>query len=167
MKPHVLAFALVVLAMPAHADKAKVAIFDFELIDTSLEGELAGPKSAEQTRLAGLAVVLRQRLGASDRYAVVDIAPVAKAAHDQNLQACGQCDAKMAREIGADLAMTGTVQKVSNLILNINIYIRDARSGAVVDAMSADIRGNTDESWSHGLNWLVRNKLLAPPEAPK
>ena len=150
------------LATPAFAEKAKVAIFDFELIDTSLEGELTGPKSAEQARLATLAVTLREKLAASDRYTVIDTAPVAAAAHAQNLQACGQCDAKLAREVGADLAMTGTVQKVSNLILNINIYIRDAKSGTVVDAMSADIRGNTDESWSHGLNWLVRNKLLAP-----
>ena len=150
------------LASPACAQKAKVAIFDFELVDTSLEGELTGAKSAEQARLAGMAVALRQKLGASDRYDVVDIAPVAAHARAQNLQACGRCDASMARELGADLAMTGTVQKVSNLILNINIYIRDANSGAVIDAMSADIRGNTDESWSRGLNWLVRNKLLAP-----
>ena len=62
----------------------------------------------------------------------------------------------------AELAITGTVQKVSNLILNINIYVRDASSGATIAAMSADMRGNTDKSWSRTLDWLVRNRLLAP-----
>jgi Protein of unknown function (DUF2380) len=66
------------------------------------------------------------------------------------------------QRIGAELAITGTVQKVSNLILNMNIYVRDASTGATIAAMSADMRGNTDESWSRTLDWLVRNRLLAP-----
>jgi hypothetical protein len=28
--------------------------------------------------------------------------------------------------------------------------------------MNADMRGNTDESWRRTLDWLVRNRLLAP-----
>jgi Protein of unknown function (DUF2380) len=43
-----------------------------------------------------------------------------------------------------------------------NIYVRDASSGATIAAMSADMRGNTDESWSRTLDRLVRNRLLAP-----
>jgi hypothetical protein len=62
----------------------------------------------------------------------------------------------------AELTITGTVQKVANLILNMNIYVRDASSGATIAAMSADMRGNTDETWSRALDWLVRNRLLAP-----
>jgi hypothetical protein len=86
---------------------------------------------------------------------------VAAAAHASNLQACGGCDAQLARQVGADLAITGTVQKVSNLILNMTIYIRDAASGRPLTAMNADFRGNTDESWSRTLDWLVRNRLLS------
>jgi hypothetical protein len=32
----------------------------------------------------------------------------------------------------------------------------------VVAAMSADLRGNTDESWSRAMSYLIRNRLLAP-----
>jgi hypothetical protein len=71
---------------------------------------------------------------------------------------CGGCDIRLGRRIGA--AITGTVQKVSNLTLNMNIYVRDASSGATIAAMSADMR--TDETWSRALDWLVRNRLLAP-----
>jgi hypothetical protein len=138
------------------------AAFDFELIDTSLEGETNGPRADEQARLIRLSDQLRRRLVESGRFTLLDIAPVASEARANNLQACGGCDTRLARRLGAELAITGTVQKVSNLILNVNIYVRDVSSGATIAAMSADMRGNTDESWSRTLDWLVRNRLLAP-----
>jgi len=139
-----------------------VAVFDFELIDTSLEGAIRGARADEQERLARLSDQLRQLLRDSGRFSFVDITPIASEAQASNLQACGGCDMRLARRIGAELAITGTVQKVSNLILNMNIYVRDASSGATIVAMSADMRGNTDETWSRTLDWLVRNRLLAP-----
>ena len=105
---------------------------------------------------------LRELLRDSCRFSLVDITSIASEAQASNLQACGGCDVQLARRIGAELAITGTVQKVSNLILNMNIYVRDVSSGATIAAMSADMRGNTDESWSRTLDWLVRNRLLAP-----
>jgi hypothetical protein len=152
-------------ALAATAEPMRVAVFDFELIDTSLEGEMQGTNPEEKARLAKLAPVLREKLAASDRYVVVDTAPVSDRAHAQNLQACGGCDATLAHEAGADIALTGTVQKVSNLILNINVYLRDAKDDRLLQSMSADFRGNTDESWSRALNYLIRNKLLAEPAA--
>jgi hypothetical protein len=137
-----------------------VAVFDFELIDTSLEGAIRGARPDEQERIARLSDQLRQLLRDSGRFSLVDITPIAREAQASNLQACGGCDMHLARRIGAELAITGTVQKVSNLILNMNI--RDVSSGATTAAMSADMRGNTDETWSRTLDWLVRNRLLAP-----
>jgi Protein of unknown function (DUF2380) len=153
----------VLIVAPCASSRAQtIAAFDFELIDTSLEGETNGPRADEQVRLVRLSDQLRQRLAESGRFTVLDIAPVASEARGSNLQACGGCDASLARRIGAELAITGTVQKVSNLILNMNIYVRDVSSGATIAAMSADMRGNTDESWTRTLDWLVRNRLLAP-----
>jgi len=153
--------ALMLHAGPTAAQRA-LAVFDFELIDTSLEGELNGPRRDEQVRLANTTDQLRRRLAESGRFVVLEIAPVAAQARASNLQACGGCDTRLAKTIGAELAVTGTVQKVSNLILNMNIYIRDVQSGELVAAMSADLRGNTDESWARTLDWLLRNRLLAP-----
>ena len=84
------------------------------------------------------------------------------AAHGSNLQACGGCDVRYADQIGADLVLTGVVQKVSNLILIMNIYMRDVHTGRLVVAMNADMRGNTDESWSRVTSYLVHDRLLAP-----
>jgi len=52
------------------------------------------------------------------------------------------------------------VKKVSNLILVINLYVRDAATEKVIMAFSVDVRGNTDKSWSRGVSYIVRNRLL-------
>lgn len=159
----VLASAMAVVAAlgSAAAAERKVAVFDFELVDSSLEGE-RGMRADEQARLAAIGERLRQKLAKTGRFEVLDIAPVNAEAHAVHLQSCGGCDLRLARKLGAELAVTGVVQKVSNLILNINVYVRDTASGQLVAAASADIRGNTDESWTRGIDWLLRNRLLTP-----
>jgi hypothetical protein len=138
------------------------AIFEFELTDTSRDNQLAPPDAEHQARLAMVSERLRTRLSESGRFTVADIAPVAREARASNLQSCGGCDVSLANRIGADLAITGLVRKVSNLILNMMIFVRDAKTGDNVAVAQADMRGDTDESWNRTLDWLVRNRLLAP-----
>src|SRR5262245_17339814 len=114
------------------ADPPKLAVFDFEMIDSSLDGEVHGRRRDEQERLARVGDQIRKELAESGKFQIVDIAPVNAAAHQSNLQACGGCDAKLAQQLGADLYIAGVVQKVSNLILNINVYLRDAQTGRLV-----------------------------------
>jgi hypothetical protein len=45
-----------------------------------------------------------------------------------------------------------------------NIYIRDVSSGGTIAAMSADMRGNTDESWSR--KHEAREQLIAVAKRP-
>ncbi len=143
------------------AEPRRVVVFDFELIDTSLEGEVSGTRPDQERRLAMIGDQLRRLLADSGRYLVVDHAPAAaRIAEVGYLRACNGCEAAIARELGAELAITGTVQKVSNLILNINLYVRDSTTAARLRAISVDIRGNTDQTWSRGLSYLVRNRLL-------
>jgi hypothetical protein len=146
----------------AQARPLRAAIFDFELIDTSLEGATNGPRADETARLVRLGDQLRMLVTNSGKFEVVDIAPVRAETHQANLQACGGCDADFAQKLGAEVSITGTVQKVSNLILNINLYARVVATKEPLVAMSVDIRGNTDESWSHGLDYLVRTRFLPP-----
>ncbi|MCQ8783156.1 DUF3280 domain-containing protein [Mangrovibrevibacter kandeliae] len=157
--------AAVLLCGPALAAERKVAVFDFELNDTSLDGQMRGVQPAETARLERLAPALVAKFDAEPGFAAVDTAPVEKRAASQHLQACGGCDVTLAKSVGADLAVTGEVQKVSNLILNINVYVRDTGTGKKVAGGSADIRGNTDESWSRGIDYLYRNVLKKQLEA--
>jgi Protein of unknown function (DUF2380) len=152
-----LGFALA-WAAPSRANE-KAAVFEFEFIDSSLDGELLGMTAEEKARMAKMAPMARELL-AKYGYDSVDIASVAEKAKNANLQSCGFCDAAMAKELGASVAVTGTVQKVSNLILNINLYFRDAETNKYVKIGSVDIRGNTDDSWFRGLKYLVKNRLF-------
>jgi Protein of unknown function (DUF2380) len=60
---------------------------------------------------------------------------------------CNGCKRDFGRKAGADWAAWGTVQKVSNLILNINVYMENVPATKMEFVKSVDIRGNTDESW--------------------
>lgn len=165
-----LRFALVlffsVVATASMAGPPRAVVFSFELIDTSLTGEMRGVNKAETARLDRMAPELREKLAATGRYEIIPLTPEAEAASKAaNLQSCGGCDVAIARKLGADVSITGTVQKVSELILNINIYIRDVKTGKLLNALSVDIRDNTDLSWSRGLDYLIRNRLPEPPPA--
>ena len=73
---------------------------------------------------------------------------------------CNGCELDLARELGAQQVAYGWVQKVSNLILNVNLVFEDATTGQVLRAGSVDIRGNTDESWTRGLRYLIAEQLF-------
>src|SRR6266436_4299795 len=110
----VVALLTLMISVPARADPPRLAVFDFELVDTSLQGEVNGPRADEHDRLMRVGDQLRKELAKSGRFRLLDISTVNAAAHGSNLQACGGCDVKYAQQLGADLAMTGVVQKVSN-----------------------------------------------------
>jgi hypothetical protein len=137
----------------------KIAVFGFELVDTSLDGQFNGKNPDEQRRLAALKPRVDAFFAGDGDIRPVDISPVQKAAEAQNLQACGGCDLRLAQSVGAALSLTGTVQKISNLILNINMVVRDVATGRVVAAGNADIRSNSDLSWFKGVDWLLRNRI--------
>jgi len=160
----ILIFALTAFAVLGTAtlgkasEKQKVAFFGFELINTSPE-----PTSdAEKRRLAALGETFVQLLRESGRYEVLALpeALQTKIAQSAKITGCNGCQIDWAREAGADLAAWGTVQKVSNLILNENVYMDSVKDGGQFFGRSVDIRGNTDESWERGIRYLVRNYLL-------
>jgi len=138
----------------ANAKVLRAAIFDFSFDDTSLQAQMSGLSAGDLSRLKQLNAQLRTLLTESGRYQPVDMAPVEAEARASNLDACGGCAITMARKVGAQVAVTGLVQKVSNLILNINVTIADVATRQVLAAQSVDIRGDTDESWTRGLNFL-------------
>lgn len=143
---------------PARADPPAAAVFPLELDDTSLQGELRGHDADDLARLARLDAQLRAALAGSGRYTVL---AASRAPDAMTLRTCNGCETAPARDMHAQLAVTGWVQKVSNLILNVNIVVRDVATGQTLQAGSVDIRGDTDESWTRGLAYLLRYRILA------
>ena len=52
------------------------------------------------------------------------------------------------------------VHEISNLILNINLQVREVATGRLIQAGTVDIRGNTDESWRRGLRYLLERRIF-------
>jgi hypothetical protein len=160
MRLTALAAAFLSLALPAMA-KDRVALLPFEFMNTSLEPT----RPDEVERLVMLDAVVAQRMAEAD-LEVVDPQPVAeRVAALSSLRSCNGCDLVFGRDLGADFVAVGWVQKVSNLILNLNLQVRDVRSGATVAVGSVDIRGNTDESWRRGALYLLERRILPPGRA--
>jgi hypothetical protein len=140
----IICLAMLVATSSLAGEPRKAAVFDFELIDTSLEGEKRGVDPAETARLLKISELLRDMLAKSGRFVIVPTAPAARQIADAGyIRSCNGCDARIASELGADLAITGHVQKISTLILNITIQVRDAGTGEVLRSVNADIRGNS------------------------
>jgi hypothetical protein len=142
----------------AHAEPLKAAVFDFQLANLGAQS----PTDADRARLGPLTDLLRQQLQESGRYQIVSIDAVkAEVEKGSDLRKCGGCAEDYARKLKADVAITGEIQKVSNLILNINVYVKDLKADAPEQAYSVDIRGNNDTSFNRGVKYLVRNNI--PP----
>jgi Protein of unknown function (DUF2380) len=138
----------------------KAAIFPFELIDVSLQGEYVGAQSGEAKRLLLATEELRNLAARDAGYEVVDLSAL-KAEIDKSgpFHKCDGCETGIARQAGAGVAVTGTVRKISNLVLVVHIYVRDVASGRVNKVHRVELRGNTDETWLRGVRRLVREHV--------
>ncbi len=144
-------------AIPQATPARALLMLDFELIDSASDTPFPG----KQERLAMISQRLREAFVREALYAPVDRAPVepliAAARARENLLDCHGCERDIARAAGAERVLLGWVQRVSELILNINIEVRRVDNGEVVLAKSVDLRGNNDQSWQRGIDFMVRD----------
>lgn len=153
-----LAGAAMVFAPPAaSADPIEVAVFDFQFA----RGTPVEPTEEDRARLKRTSDTFRKLLQDSGRYRLVPTDAVREeVAKTADLRACGGCADTFGEKVGAAATFVGEVQKVSNLILNMNVYYKPLGSNTRERAYSVDLRGNTDESFDRGIKYLVKNRLL-------
>jgi hypothetical protein len=136
----------------------KLAIFDFELDDTS-----AAPSGTQSdlTELASTTEAVRQLLTQSGRYLVVPIGGADKdAVKSRTLRECGGCDANIALELGADQSLVGVIGRISRTEYTVSFALRDARTGGIVAGGNSGLRMGANYSWSRGAARLIRDQLL-------
>ena len=135
------------------------AVMDFELIDEMRDYETEDANAAQQRRLVLISDALRREFAQRGMYRTVDNNASAKLIADQkarqDLRNCNGCEFDIGRALGADVVIIGWVQKVSNLILNINIEVKDVASGKSLYTKSVDLRSNSDNSWLRGIRYMV------------
>ena len=147
-------------AAPSNSVKS-VALLNVEFLND--HADLEPTTDAERARLASIGSLFKAKLEASGRYKFVSIPADAagKIAAGPEIGACGGCEFDYGKQLGAEHAAWIVVQKVSDLILNINVYMGDVTARKLAFVHSVDIRGDTDESWTRGITYLVKNYLLA------
>ncbi|MDO5704387.1 MAG: DUF3280 domain-containing protein [Paracoccus sp. (in: a-proteobacteria)] len=161
---------LILTALPAAAESLRAPVagsppspgtavwFGIHFIDTSTEGAINGIRADEVARIAAtndyIAASLTER-----GFDLREPSPESVAAIKNPTHSNGR-DTVIARDMGTEYSITAEVQKVSNLILSMNLYVRDAETGRTVRSGAVDIRGNNDESWQRGYRYLLKNIIF-------
>ncbi|MBC7314723.1 MAG: DUF3280 domain-containing protein [Rhizobium sp.] len=152
-------FALAALDKPLMPG-AKVAFLGITFIDTSTEGAYDGERPDQTARTHLLEERTRQRFGEEGFVLLANDAIADELARTSNPADCYGCERHMAERLGADYVLVGEVQKVSNLILSMNLVLTDVKTGQTLRALAVDIRSNTDDSWLRGLNYIFKNHFF-------
>jgi hypothetical protein len=161
LKISALSLGFVLLSvLAAQAEPLKAVIFDVEVVESQLEA----PSGIPAERLKRVSVLLRDLLAKSGAVTVLDTAPVA-ADIEKNLplRTCNDCDLGIAKKLGADIEVTTVLQQTSPVLLSFSASMRDVKTGKVLSSGVVDVRGNSDETWAHGIKFLVRERLLDKP----
>jgi hypothetical protein len=113
-------------------EPAALALPPFELIDEMHEFTSEAARREDQRRIVLASAELARELERRRLYRIVE------------------------RTTAPERVARCWVQKVSNLILNLNIEVSTSKEQTVY-MTSVDIRGNTDEAWLRGVRRLVDN----------
>lgn len=157
---------LAIFAATPALSAPKAAIFPFDIRDAEIEGDVfAKPKDTDIARMRLVAEELKSLMTKSGAYEVVDLAPFAADIEKASpFNKCDACEVEIAKKAGADLAVTGFVDKLSDALISLQLFVRDTATGEMKKTMSAEVRGNTDELWLHGIRYLWKNRFMAAPE---
>ncbi len=157
--------ALLTVPLVGQGGEATVAVVDFDLIDTSLQADLMGSDPADVARLEKTEALIRRRLDESKLFEVIGNEAAERISeqlreHHLRLHHCNTCEMQIGKTLNTDYVLVGWVQKVSNLILNLNLVLRKVPGGEDIVGSSVDMRGNTDEAWSRAAVYILERELL-------
>ncbi|MEY8877943.1 MAG: DUF3280 domain-containing protein [Leptothrix sp. (in: b-proteobacteria)] len=153
----------------ATADLPTLGFLGFELVDDQ-------PDPARHAALAGRLALVGDLMakGLTERglYRVLDLTPASAEiarARDENefLHRCNGCLTGVGEALGTPLVGVGWVQRVSNLILNINLAVWHVADDRMTLTKSVDIRGDNDESWRRGVLYMLRDMAERRARQPR
>lgn len=150
-------------AKSVSTEPIQIAVFEFELEDFSAAAGVVGENAIIKEQLQSVTEAARAQLAQSGRYQIVDTrSSDAQAVKDHSLRHCDGCAAEIASKLGAEQSLVGLINKISMTEYTVTIQIRDAKTGHVVADAQTPLRMGASYSWSRGVDWLFKNKLMQP-----
>ncbi len=135
----------------ARAAPAKVAVADFDFVDSS--GEVRDQTAVHAARLKVLQQTIAAALGKTGTYQAVTITCATPPCSADNLDAASLNDA--ARKAGASLIVFGGVHKISTLITFGRVAVADVSTGRSVLNRDVTFRGDDEGAWTHADSYIA------------
>ncbi len=146
-------------ACAAGVAPSKIAVFEFELENTSPSSATWGETSKDSPAMKAITEQVRRDLERSGKFETIDVSHVdAKEALAHTLRSCRGCDAEIASKLGADRSLIGVISKAGNTEYYASIRLTDAKLHRVVFQKMAFFTGG-EASWSTGAHELVAEAI--------
>ncbi|MCH9807887.1 MAG: DUF3280 domain-containing protein [Alphaproteobacteria bacterium] len=158
------------VALAQSAPKAAVLPFEMrielQMDGMSLYGLPPKPKKAEQERLEMARQKLIDMVVSRGAYEVVDLSKYkSEMKRAAPFEYCDGCEVEFGKKAGADVTILGVVQKASEMMINVAVFVRDTNSGKLTKSMAVSVLQNDDAGWSRAVRHLVNNRLAPEVES--
>ncbi len=152
----------------SRADARSVAFLGVDI--SNYKEDIEPTTEAEKGRAAKLTELFTTLVREKTPLAIVPVPDAVQARIDagQPMGKCGACERDYGRELNADVVAWASVEKVSNLIFYMNVFMTETSTGNVLFYRNVNFRNNTDESWLSAMRFIVENYLVpaVTAEAP-
>ncbi|MGH6925098.1 MAG: DUF3280 domain-containing protein [Propylenella sp.] len=144
----------------------KIAVFDFELQDSSPGGGIIAQDAHDTRYLAEATEMAERLLVESGRYSLVETEDAGiQGEAPRGIRNCDGCEAPAAQKLGAEQAMIGVVNRISRAEYTLAIRVSDAETGQVLSNDFTNLRMGSNDSWPRAVRSLMRQRMLANPAA--
>lgn len=142
-------------------DPQTVTVLDAELVIDMKRNPHDPDPEAEVRRARYVTAQVRKALDMTKYYEVVALSEAEETVAElkdsyRYLHDCNNCEIRIGRRLDTDLIVNLWIQKVSNLIINLNLVVKNVETGEPIMTSFIDIRGNTDNSWKNGTTYLLK-----------
>jgi len=169
MPPHCTLLALLLTTIPfaASAESTtgkRLLVLGADILDTSQEP--VDQRADHARRLARMRDDISAGLAEKHVYDIVDRAPIEKALAATlartYLRTCNGCEVEFGRQTGADFVLVGQVNKISTLIMSMDVTFRSVATGQPIYVQRFDFRGDNDNSWARTTKYVVERIARDP-----
>lgn len=136
----------------------KAAVFDIQLANLSE----APATPADKDRLPRVSDELRNELALQNVFEIVPISLAVKAEVEKRsgLRSCNGCAVDFARQLGAQVAVTTQISKVSSAVLNLVLYIKEVDGNQPEQSYGVNVRGDDRGSFDRAVKYVVDNVVV-------